>query len=66
MSSKYIHKVQGEIDRLIENGKIYWYDFNLTKDKMMEITNHFSKLYEVEVVQCKSCSPPRYDLTISL
>lgn len=65
MPSKYIHKVQGEIERLIENGKLYWYDFNLTRDKMMEITNYFSDIYEVEVIQCKSCNE-KYDVTISL
>jgi hypothetical protein len=68
MSSLYIDKVQSEIDRLLENGKLYWYDFNLNHEQMNAIVNYFSELYDVEAVMCKSCGAnnKKYDITITL
>ena len=66
MTTLYIEKVQTEIDRLLQEGKLYWYDFNLSHEKMVALTNYFSELYDVEAVRCKSCNYARYDVTITL
>jgi len=65
-NSDYIDKVLREIERLKENKKEYWFDFNVSKTEMQELVKIFSGIYEINLKPCRSCSGSKYDVTINL
>jgi len=64
---EYVKAINKEIDRLKSEGKSFWYDFDVSRDRMLLIINYFSKDYHIELKSCKSCSgDKKYDITIEI
>lgn len=66
MESEYLEKTSKEIARLKSQKKEYWFDFDVSKEKMEEVIRYFSGMFEINVKPCKSCGGNKYDITIRL
>jgi len=67
MYEAYVEKVKKEIERLLAEGKEYWYDFDISRVQMLLIMNHLSAVYHIEVKPCRSCiGDKKYDVTIQI
>ena len=47
-----VQKIEREIEKLIAQHKIYWYDFNVKMKDANIISKHFNGIYEVELRPC--------------
>ena len=67
MHEAYIEKVKSEIERLLREGKEYWYDFDVSRTQMLLIMNNLSETYNIDVKPCRSCiGDKKYDVTIEI
>jgi hypothetical protein len=59
-----IKKIEKEIENLLKQHKLYWYDFNVTIKNAKIIEEYFGKIYTVEL---KPCPKNQFcDVTIDL
>lgn len=47
-----IKKIEKEIESLLKQHKLYWYDFNINTKEAKIIEEYFGKIYTVELKPC--------------